>query len=88
VGDGVDDEECEVGDGLDGGLEVLEGLGGVVGWEFGVGEEGVEVLEGVDVLEVGVEEVEFWAEGVFGVVVGVEEEGGLRIAHFRLPNAD
>jgi hypothetical protein len=67
MGDGVDDDECEVGDGGDGFFEAVEGGLGVV---FG-GDEGVEIGEEVDVIEVGVEAFEAWAEGVGGVVVGV-----------------
>ena len=57
VGDGVDDEECEVGDGLEGESELLE-RGGEIGVGAGgvgeVGDEVVEVGEDVDVVEVGV----------------------------------
>jgi hypothetical protein len=89
MGDGVDDEECEAGDGLDGAFEECEGVL-FLGDGFFVGDEGVEVGEGVDVVEVGVEEVEFWAEEVFVGVVGGEEEGGLgmsfkfRVSSFKI----
>ncbi len=86
MGDGVDDEEGEVGDGLDGGFE--EGKGRRGSFEFRVSsfkrDEGVEVFEEVDVLEVGVEGLEFGDEGVGGVVFGGEEEGGGGSFEFRV----
>jgi hypothetical protein len=78
VGDRVDDEEGEVGDGGAGGVELLE-RGGGTGVVEGVrlwGKEGGEVGKGVDEVEVGGEGFEARAEGVGGVVVGGEEEGG------------
>ena len=87
VGDGVDDEECEVGDGFDGGFEVFKGGEGLLGFGVddvgGVG-EGVEFGESVDVGEVSAEGVEFWAEGVGEVVFGGEEEGGGGSFEFRV----
>ena len=79
VGDGVDDEEGEVGDGTAGGVVLLQ-WGGEVGVVVDVGflwDEGVEVGEDVDEVEVGVETFEGGAEGVLRVVVGGEEKGGL-----------
>jgi len=75
IGDWVDDEECEIGDLLDDGVEVLEGLDFDAVDEDG-GDEGVEGGEEVDVGHVGVEGFEAWAEGVGGVVFGAEEERG------------
>ena len=78
VGDGVDDEEGEVGDGGAGGVELLEGRGEVVVVvEMGLGcDEGVEVGEDVDDVEVGVQAFEGGAEGVLRVVVGGQEKSG------------
>jgi hypothetical protein len=84
VGDGIDDDECEVGDGLDGFFEELEGVEVEDLVAFGIGDEGVEVWEEVDVIEVGGGCFEPGAEGVGGVVVWGEEEGGLGGFKFRV----
>jgi hypothetical protein len=78
VGDGVDDEEGEVGDGAAGGVELLKRRGEVgVVVDVGLGgNEGVEVGEDVNEVEVGVETLEGGAEGVLGVVVGGQKKSG------------
>jgi len=70
VGDGVNDDEGEVGELVEDAFEVVEGIGDFVG-----GGEGVEVGKEVDARGIGAEGVETGAVSGGEVVIGGEEEG-------------
>jgi hypothetical protein len=77
-GDGVDDDESEVGDGLKGLGEGFKGVMSFCGVSIWCWGEGGEAFEVVDAGEVGAGGFEARADGVGRGIFGGEEQGGLR----------